>query len=89
MRTARLDAHRAERRHGSPRTQRTRWQNPDNWIGPRWLGLYGAEDDDRLWLPKVPRALGWTVNLARPVGVIILMATVIVVLSVAYFVAGA
>jgi len=40
-------------------------------------------------LPKVPRARGWTVNLARSVGAIILMATVIVVLSVAYLVVGA
>ena len=65
------------------------WQNPDNWIGPRWLGLYRSADDDRLWVPKVPRALGWTVNLARPVGVGILMALVIAVLLLAYAVVGA
>ena len=65
------------------------WQNPDNWNGPRWLGLYRAADDDRLWVPKVPRALGWTVNLARPAGVIILMALVIAILLLAYAVVGA
>ena len=65
------------------------WQDPDNWIGPRWLGLYRAADDDRLWVRKVPRALGWTVNLARPVGVIILMALVVAVLLLAYAVVGA
>ncbi|MEF3080816.1 hypothetical protein V3391_01115 [Luteimonas sp. SMYT11W] len=65
------------------------WQNPDNWIGPRWLGLYRSADDDRLWVPKVPRALGWTVNLARPVGALILMALVTAVLSIAYRVLGA
>ncbi len=64
------------------------WQNPDNWIGPRWLGLYRSADDDRLWVPKVPRALGWTVNLARPAGALILMALVILVASVACSVLG-
>jgi len=65
------------------------WQNPDNWIGPRWLGLYRSADDDRLWVPKVPRALGWTVNLARPVGMLILMVLVITALSIAYSALGA
>ncbi len=65
------------------------WQNPDNWISPCWLGLYRSADDDRLWVPKVPRALGWTVNLARPVGALILMALVTAVLSIAYRVLGA
>ncbi|MCD9096251.1 DUF5808 domain-containing protein [Luteimonas fraxinea] len=65
------------------------WQDPGNWIGQRWLGLYRSADDDRLWVPKVPRALGWTVNLARPVGVIILMALVVAVLLLAYAVVGA
>jgi len=65
------------------------WRNPDNWIGPRWLGLYRSTDDDRLWVPKVPRALGWTVNLARPAGAVVLMALVIAVLSLAYFLVGA
>lgn len=64
------------------------WQNPDNWIGPRCLGLYRSADDDRLWVPKVPRALGWTVNLARPAGPILLMALVILVASVAYWMLG-
>lgn len=65
------------------------WRNPDNWIGPRWLGLYRAADDDRLWVPKVPRSLGWTVNLARPAGLIIPVALVIAVLAVAYCATGA
>lgn len=65
------------------------WRNPGNWIGPRWLGLYRAADDDRLWVPKVPRSLGWTVNLARPAGLIILLAFVIAVPTVAYWVMGA
>jgi len=72
----------------SERNARAR-QNPDDWIGPRWLGLYRSSDDDRLWVPKVPRVLGWTVNLARPVGVIIVMALVTVVVSVACLVVDA
>lgn len=58
------------------------WQNPDNWIGPRWLGLYRAADDDRLWVPKVPRGLGWTVNLAKPAGVAMLSILIIIPLAI-------
>ncbi len=48
------------------------WRNRSNWIGPRWLGLYHAKDDDRIWVPKWPKVLGWTVNLARTGGLGIL-----------------
>lgn len=39
---------------------------------PRWLGLYHAKDDDRIWGPKWPGCWGWTVNLARSGGLAIL-----------------
>lgn len=52
------------------------WERRANWIGPPWLGFYRAADDDRLWVPKRPKALGWTVNLARPAGVAILAALI-------------
>lgn len=55
------------------------WQNRDNWIGPRWLGLYRAADDDRIWVPKWPKVLGWTVNLARPGSVAMLAALLVVI----------
>ncbi|NYZ63692.1 hypothetical protein [Luteimonas deserti] len=58
------------------------WQSPDNWIGPRWLGLYRAADDDRLWVPKVPRVLGWTINLAKPVGVAMLVILIVTPLGI-------
>lgn len=57
------------------------WQNPGNWIGPRWLGLYRCAEDDRLWVPKVPRSLGWTVNLGRPAGLAMLSILIVAVLA--------
>lgn len=42
------------------------WNNPDNWVGPPWLGLYRAADDSRPMVPKRPRWLGWTLNFAHP-----------------------
>lgn len=59
------------------------WASPIHWIGPRWLGLYRAPDDSRVWVAQYPKALGWTVNLARPGGVAILLALVAGVLLVA------
>jgi len=55
------------------------WRNRANWIGPRWLGLYRAADDDRIWVPKQPKLLGWTVNLARPAGLVILAAPLVTI----------
>lgn len=52
------------------------WERRANWIGPPWLGSYRAVDDDRLGGPKRPKALGWTVNLARPAGMAILAALI-------------
>ncbi len=53
------------------------WRNRANWIGPRWLGLYRAADDDRIRVPKWPKVLGWVVNLARPGGVVIFAALLV------------
>lgn len=52
------------------------WGRRVNSISPPWLSFYRAADDDRLWAPKRTKALGWTVNLARPVGVMILAAPI-------------
>lgn len=41
------------------------WRRAENWIGPRWLGLYHAPQDSRNWVPKPIRWLGWTVNLGQ------------------------
>lgn len=42
------------------------WKNPENWIGPRWLGIYKAAEDARLFVPKPVRFAGWTLNLGHP-----------------------
>ncbi|MDR7191430.1 hypothetical protein [Luteimonas terrae] len=52
------------------------WADSAHWTGPRWLGLYRAPEDSRVWVPKHPKVLGWTVNLARPGGVAILLALI-------------
>lgn len=42
------------------------WNDPRNWIGPRWLGIYKASDDSRLFVPKRIRLAGWTLNFGHP-----------------------
>jgi uncharacterized membrane protein len=42
------------------------WNDPANWIGPRWLGMYRASQDSRLFVPRKPRLAGLTINLAHP-----------------------
>ena len=46
------------------------WQNPDNWTGHVFPGLYFSKRDSRIWVPKRVRALGWTLNLGRTAGAI-------------------
>jgi len=41
------------------------WKNPDNWIGPRWLGFYKSAEDSRLFVPKSIRFTGWTLNIGH------------------------
>ena len=47
----------------------TEWANPNNWTGPKWLSVYFSKCDSRIWVPKQPPGLGWTINLGRPGGV--------------------
>lgn len=44
------------------------WANPDNWSGPRWMGVYFSKRDTRLWVPKKIPTLGWTINLGHEQG---------------------
>ena len=37
------------------------WRNPLNWRGV----FYVAPRDPRLWVPKRPPGIGWTLNFAR------------------------
>jgi len=46
------------------------WDNPRNWGGTKWLTVYFAKDDTRIWVPKAPPAKGKTVNLAHRGGVL-------------------
>jgi hypothetical protein len=46
----------------------TEWSKPDNWSGPKLLGLYSSKTDSRLWIPKRTPALGWTINIGHPGG---------------------
>jgi len=48
--------------------QRSEWQNPANWKGPRWLSFYASKRDPRIWVPKQIPMLGWTLNLAHAGG---------------------
>ncbi len=66
------------------------WKNPDNWTGPKWLSVYFSKRDRRVWVPKQISALGWTINLGRPGGVVWLFTIIIglplIILLIAFFV---
>ena len=49
------------------------WSKPENWSGPKLLGLYSSKSDTRLWVPKRTPALGWTINVGHPGGMAILV----------------
>lgn len=43
------------------------WRDSASWRGG-WLGVYHGRRDTRVRVPKRRRAMGWTVNTARPAG---------------------
>ncbi len=47
---------------------RTEWENPDNWTGPKWLSVYFSKKDNRTWVPKQIPTMGWTINIGKPAG---------------------
>jgi uncharacterized membrane protein len=55
-------------------TQRERneaeWRDPANWYGG-WLGIYSSELDTRVLVPKRRPIMGWTLNMAHPLGKVI------------------
>jgi uncharacterized membrane protein len=51
----------------------TEWSKPENWSGPKLLGLYASKIDTRLWVPKRTPALGWTINIGHPGGMALLV----------------
>ena len=51
-------------------TNRTEWQNPENWGGPVWMSVYFSKRDDRVWVPKQIPWMGFTLNLAHTAGVL-------------------
>lgn len=57
------------------------WARAENWRGGP-LGLYSSELDTRVWVPKRNPAMGWTVNLARWQGRLVLAALLGVPLAV-------
>ena len=53
------------------------WHNPDNWSGHKLLSVYFSKKDSRTWVPKQIPAMGWTINLGRPAGLVWLFVVII------------
>jgi uncharacterized membrane protein len=47
------------------------WEDPANWWGSL---LYRSKRDNRLWVPKRVASFGETINLGRPLGLVIAVA---------------
>ena len=45
------------------------WARPENWYGGL-LGIYASARDTRLIVPKRRPWMGWTLNVARPAGIL-------------------
>ena len=48
------------------------WRNPANWHGG-WLGIYYSRVDSRSFVPKRNPIMGFTINFARPGGIVFLI----------------
>lgn len=64
------------------------WNNPANWSHRGISGMYFSKQDNRVWVPKPNARFGWTLNLARPAGALLLLGalllpTVLIVAAIA------
>lgn len=57
------------------------WERDENWYGG-FLGVYHAPRDPRVWVPRRPPRLGWTVNLARRASWLWLLAVLVTPLAI-------
>ncbi len=48
--------------------------NPDNW---KWGIFYFNKNDKRIFPPKRSRMLGWTINFANPLSVLVFIAAIV------------
>ncbi|NNE43764.1 MAG: hypothetical protein HKN12_06130 [Gemmatimonadetes bacterium] len=56
------------------------WNDPNNWLGPRWLGaIYSSDRDTRVFVPKRYQKVGRTPNLGTFGGRLFLFGTLGVV----------
>jgi uncharacterized membrane protein len=46
------------------------WNNPINWRGPKLIRFYFSKKDTRTWVLKKIPIMGWTLNLAHPLGIL-------------------
>ncbi len=47
------------------------WNNPANWSKP--LRFYSSRQDSRLWVRKPQPWMGWTLNMAKRTGKILVL----------------
>ncbi len=38
------------------------WENKENW---KWGQFYNSKKDSRIWIPKKPKWMGWTLNFSK------------------------
>ncbi len=57
---------------------KSEWNNPENWSGPRWMRLYFSKRDSRTWVPKPIPAMGWTINLGKDAGAYWFLGSIII-----------
>lgn len=66
------------RMHPQDEINESEWRNPANW---RTSLLYFGRRDDRVWVPKRFPGSGDTLNLARPLGLAIVLAIVVLIVA--------
>lgn len=68
-----MSRHHRNHRVDQKKINKTEWSNPDRWGGPRWISVYFSKQDSRTWVPKQIPWMGWTLNLAKTSGVVLLL----------------
>lgn len=64
------------------------WRDDAHW-GRSRLGLYFCKDDPRLFVPKRPPRMGWTLNMAHAAAGWVLVGVIVLPLLIVGVAAGA
>ncbi len=58
-------------------------EDPDNW---KWGVFYFNKNDKRIFPPKRQKMMGWTINFANPISIMVFVAFIVLMTVIGIFI---